>query len=120
MSYLVVLIIDDLDDCLPVLNAWEDIGVSGVTILTSTGLGRMRRAGLRDDIPLMPSLRALFEGDEVDHRTLLSVVEDQNTVDKMVTLAQEIIGDLDDPHTGFMFVVPVLKAFGLGRQKPTE
>jgi nitrogen regulatory protein P-II 1 len=106
MSYLVVLIADNPSDCPLILDAWEEIGVTGVTILDSTGLGRVRRAGLRDDLPLMPSLRELFQSDEVRHRTLLSVVEEQ---------AQNVIGDLDGPHTGFLFVVPVLQAYGLGK-----
>lgn len=114
MSFLVVLIVDDPDDCSPILDRWEEIGVSGVTILESTGLGRLRRAALRDDISIMPSLRDIFSSREVPHRTLLSVVDDQEKVDQMVNSAQEIIGDLHDPSTGFMFVVPVLKAYGLG------
>ncbi len=115
MSFLVVLIVDDPDDCSPILDQWEEIGVSGVTILESTGLGRLRRAALRDDISIMPSLRDIFSSREVPHRTMLSVVENQELVDKMVAIAQDVIGDLHDPSTGFMFVVPVLQAYGLGR-----
>ncbi len=115
MSYLIVLIADNPSDCPYILDAWEEIGVTGVTILESTGLGRIRRAGLRDDLPLLPSLRELFQSDEVRHRTLLSVVDDQAKVDEMVSAAQSVIGDMDGPHTGFMFVVPVLQAYGLGK-----
>ena len=117
MSYLVVLIVNDLDDCPVLLDAWEAVGVLGVTILTSTGLGHMRRAGLRDDMPLMPSLQDLFENEEVHHRTLLSVVDSQELVDKMVAIAQRIIGNLEDPHTGFLFVVPVIQVYGLGNHR---
>ena len=118
MSYLVVLIVDDLDDCPAVLDAWEAAGVLGVTILASTGLGRMRRAGLRDDLPLMPSLQDLLESsEEVHHRTLLSVVDSQELVDKMVAIVQQVIGNLEDPHTGFLFVVPVIQAYGLGKHR---
>jgi nitrogen regulatory protein P-II 1 len=115
MNYLVVLIVDDPIHCPAILNAWEDAGVSGVTILESTGLGRIRRGGLREDLPLFPSLHELVEGEEVSHRTLLSVVKEQEMVDEMVRLAQGIIGDLDAPHSGFLFVVPVLQAYGLNR-----
>lgn len=113
MAYLVVLIVDDPDDCSPVLESWEKIGVRGVTILESTGLGRLRRAALRDDMPLMPSLRDLLQGKEVHHRTLLSVVDEQAKVDKMVKIAQDILGDLDKPNSGFLFVVPVVEVYGL-------
>jgi len=117
MSYLVVFIVDDIDDCPAILDAWEAAGVLGVTILASTGLGRIRRAGLRDDIPLMPSLHDLLGSEEEQHRTLLSVVDSQEMVDKMVATAQQIIGDLENPHTGFLFVLPVLQAYGLGKHR---
>jgi nitrogen regulatory protein PII len=117
MNYLVVLVVDDIDRCSEVLDAWEAAGVLGVTILASTGLGRMRRAGLRDDLPLMPNLQDLLESEEVHHRTLLSVVDSQELVDKMVAIARQIIGDLEDPHTGFLFVVPVVQVYGLGKHR---
>ena len=116
MSYLVVLIVDNPDDCPAVLDAWDELGVSGVTILESTGLGRLRRASMQDDLPLIPSLRNFLDAREVPHRTLLSVVEDQAMVDRMVAAAHGIIGSLDNPNTGFLFVVPVLQAYGLGRK----
>lgn len=120
MSFLVVLIVDDPDHCSPILDRWEEIGVTGVTILESTGLGRLRRAGFRDDLPMMPSLRDIFSSREIPHRTLLSVVSSQNEVDLMVEAAQETIGNLDDPSTGFLFVVPVIQAYGLGRKNNTN
>ena len=114
MSYMVVLIVDNPDDCPPILEAWEAAGVTGVTILESSGLGRLKRTGLRDDIPLMPSLREIFQGKEVHHRTLLTVVDHEQVLDKLVAITQEILGDLNRPHSGFLFVVPVLRAYGLG------
>jgi len=113
MSFMVVLIVNDPDDCPPILDAWEAAGATGVTILESTGLGALR-SGLRDDIPLMPSLRDIFQGKEVHHRTMISVVETEVMVDKLVEEARDILGDLDRPHSGFLFVVPVLRAYGLG------
>jgi nitrogen regulatory protein P-II 1 len=115
VSYLVVLIVDDPDDCPSILDAWESLGVSGITILESTGLGRLRRASMREDMPLIPSLRDFLNAREIPRRTLFSVVEDEETTDKMAAAAQSIIGSLDNPHTGFLFIIPVLKAFGLGQ-----
>ena len=76
MAYLVVLVIDNLDHCHPVLDAWEEVGVTGVTILESSGIGRARRAGLRrDDYPLMLSLTDILQSKERHHRTVFSVVD---------------------------------------------
>mgnify|MGYP000362652763 CR=1 FL=1 len=116
MSYLVVLVVDDPDDCPKILDAWAKIGVSGATLLNSTGMGRIKKAGLLDDLPLLPNLQNFLSVREEAHRTILSVVEDEALVEKMTEIAQHIIGDLDEPHTGFLFVVPVLKAYGLGRK----
>jgi len=115
MSYLVVMIIDNPEQCPGVLEAWRDIGVKGATVLESTGMGRLMKAGLRDDMPLIPNLSSFLGLREEPNRTIFSVVEDQATVDQMVARAQEIVGDLDDPHTGILFVLPVLQVHGLKR-----
>ena len=117
MTQLVVFIVDDPEDCGAVLDAWEALGVTGVTILESSGLGRLRGIGLRDDLPLMPSIEDLFERNEVRHRTLLSVVDSDEKVDGMIAEVQRIIGDLNEEHTGFLFVVPVTRVYGLGRKR---
>jgi nitrogen regulatory protein PII len=116
MSFLVVMIVDDPDKCPEILDAWNEIGVSGVTILESSGLGRLRKAALRDDIPLIPRLEDFLSSREVHHRTLLSVVKDEEVVERMVQAVQEITGSLDLPHTGILFVLPVIKAYGLNRK----
>lgn len=116
MTQVVVLIVDNPDDCGPILTKWESIGVTGVTIFESSGLGRLRRAGYRDDLPILPSLSDLFQQDEIRHRTLVSVVEDPPKVEEMVAAAHSVIGDLDEAHSGFLFVVPVTKAYGLGKK----
>jgi nitrogen regulatory protein PII len=117
MNYLVVLVVNDTEDVYPVLDAWEAVGVTGVTILESTGLGRIRRAGLRDDLPLMPSLADLLQDNEIHHRTLLSVVDSETLVDQMIAGAEAVTGTLDEAHTGFLFVVPVARVHGLGKHR---
>lgn len=116
MSFLVVTIVDDPGNCPTILDAWEALGVSGVTILESSGLGHLRKLGMREDMPLLPSLSDFLQQDEIPHRTLLSVVKDQEMVDKMIKAVQDIAGDLDQPNSGFLFVVPVLQAIGLNRK----
>jgi nitrogen regulatory protein P-II 1 len=117
MNYLVLMVVDNLDYVPEILSAWEKAGVLGVTILDSTGLGRIRRSGLRDDLPLMPSLSDLLQNEEIHHRTLFSVVDSQEVVDRMVAIVENIVGDLDEPHTGFMFVVPVVHVYGMGKHR---
>lgn len=117
MSFLVVLVLDDPDRCQNVLDAWEAAGAPGITILDSSGLGRVRRAGIRDDVPLLPSLSGLFRREENLHRTLFSVLNDQDQVDAVVQATQAVIGELDCLDTGILFVVPVAQVYGLGKEQ---
>ena len=118
MLHLVVMIVDNADLCPDILDAWEALGVRGVTILESTGLGRIRRAALGDDMPLMPSLSDLLQGDEIHHRTIFSVVDDDALMERMIESAQRFTGNLEEPHTGFLFVMPVSRVVGLGKHRP--
>lgn len=114
--FMIMLILNDPERCEKILSAWEEAGAPGVTILLSTGLGRIRsRRGLNDDLPLMPSLDDFFEQDENLHRTLITIVRERSVVDRIIQTTQSILGDLNLPHTGILSVLPVLEAYGLDR-----
>ena len=117
MAYLVVLVLDDPDLCGDVLDAWEAAGAPGVTILDSSGLGRVRRAGIRDDVPLMPSLSNLLRREEDHHRTLFSIVEGKSQVEAIVQATRAVVGELDQENTGLLFVVPVSQVYGLRQRE---
>ena len=107
----VVLILNDVDLLNEVLRAWDEIGVRGVTVLRSTGLGRIGNALYRDDTPLFPSLSELLERDELHHFTLLSVM-DSGLVDQIIAVTQQITGPLTAPNTGVLFTYPVSRVIG--------
>jgi nitrogen regulatory protein PII len=113
MYHMVLLIVNSVDQCFPVLDAWEALEVGGITILESTGLGRVRKMGPRDDLPLMPSLMNLLKSREERHRTLFTVVDSEEKVDQLIEATQKIIGDLNNAHNGVLFVLPVSRVVGL-------
>jgi hypothetical protein len=116
MSYLVVFVLDSTELCQDVLDAWESAGAKGVTILESTGIGRVRKAGLRDDLPLMPSLSDLFKSTETHNRTLFSVVDSIESAHALVEAAQNSAGDLEQPNSGLLFIAPLLEVYGLSKE----
>jgi hypothetical protein len=66
MADLVVLVLNDPEKTDEVLAAWVRAGVSGATILNSTGLARhIGRSGAPDDLPLIPSLASLLRVQEI-------------------------------------------------------
>ena len=113
MHQMVMLVLDDVDRCSSVLDAWEAVGVSGITILESTGLGRVRTAGFRDDLPLMPSLLNLMRTREEHHRTIFTVVDSDEKVDRLIHVTQAVTGSLDAANKGIIFVLPVNRVVGL-------
>jgi hypothetical protein len=117
MYYSVFLVLDDLEQEGAVLSAWDQCGVTGITILDSTGLGRVRkRASLRDDMPLMPSLRDLLHAGEEHHRTFISVVNGEEMVERIIDATQAVLGDLALPNTGVLFAMPVTRVVGVPRR----
>ena len=115
MANLVVFVLDNLEQCGDVLDAWEQAGVSGVTILESTGLGR-KRSALGEDLPLLPSLKDLLGTQELHHRTLFTVIEDETTVARVIAATEKVVGDFTRHHTGLLFVIPVIRVLGLEKR----
>lgn len=112
MAFVVMMVLDDLGTCPGVMDAWSQAGIPGATILESTGLHRIHQ--MRDDLPLMPSVRDIMAQAEFPHRTVFAVVEDQATVDRLVEATRKVV-DFDKPHSGLLFVLPVLSVYGLKR-----
>lgn len=118
MSELIILVLNDPGKTEDVLAAWLEVGVSGATILNSRGLShQVGRTGLRDDLPLFPSLEDLILGREEEHRTLFVIVSDDFDIQALVAKTEEITGALDGPNTGILFTLPVTRVWGLNRNK---
>lgn len=116
--YLILFVLHQGDAFNDILNAWEEAGVGGITILPSTGLGRLRqKTALRDDLPLIPSLDDLIEHQEDQNHTLFTVVQGDEMVQKVIATTQAIIGDLSNTDTGILIVLPVAQVFGLQKNR---
>lgn len=112
--YMIIFVLNDPDHLEEVLNAWEQEGVSGITILPSTGLGRVRqKEGLRDDMPLMPSLEDFYHHDSDISHTLFTVVENEALLQKVLQATEHTVGDLCEPGNGILVVLPTVKVYGL-------
>jgi hypothetical protein len=115
MSYqVVVLVLYDPFKLPDILAAWEAVGIHGATVLYSTGLGRLNAAkGLRDDLPLMPSLEDFYSNPDEIGRTIFSVVEGDEAVKAISEATRKVLGDLHVPQTGLLMVLPLTYVEGL-------
>ena len=116
MYHMILLVVDDVDQCPSILDAWEAAGAVGITILESTGLGRVRESSIRDDLPLMPSIMNLLRSQEEHHRTIFTVVETEEMVERLIAATESVVGDLEQPDKGVLFVLPVTRAVGLSKE----
>lgn len=117
MHFLVLMVVDDPNQCPALLDAWEATGVKGITIIESTGIGRLRKGlGVRDDMPLMPSIRSLLQSREAHHRTLFTIVDGDEMVARVVAATESVIGDMSQPNTGILIAAPLAVVVGLADQ----
>jgi len=112
MAQLLILVLDKEDAIRDVLKAWKKAGAPGMTMLESTGPGRLVSM-LRDDLPLIPTLSDLLVNEEAHHHTLFTVLPDEDTAQRVAAATIEAVGDLSQPHTGVMFTLPIGQAWGL-------
>ena len=113
--YFLLFVLHDPLFCEDVLTAWESAGVRGITILPSTGLNRIQQRGLLEDMPLMPSLEDFFSNQEEGSRTLFTILQDEDLIEPIVAATEKVVGKLEDPETGILIVLPIIKAYGLDK-----
>lgn len=118
---LVVLITVQIEAGLDIAQAWQDANAPGVTVIRSHGLHSLQeelKSG-RVELPRMvvsmgSAMAAIL--DSVEERGILffSVVEDE-LVDALITAANSVLGDLNEPNNGILFVVPIERTVGVRR-----
>ena len=99
--YMVMFVLNDPNRLDEVLNAWDAGGISGATIIESTGINR-RRAARLVGTTIMAGINRLMSSDEESHYTLFAIVPDEATVVKCLATAESVVGDLNDPNTGVL------------------
>ena len=111
---MILFVLHDAEKLRDVLDAWEEAGISGATVLFSTGIGRIRESqALRDDMPMLPSLQDFYPIPENLGRTLFTITDDESLVSKIVEATERVVGDLNEPDRGILTVLPTNGIFGL-------
>jgi nitrogen regulatory protein PII len=111
--YLILFVLDNPDKLEELLDAWEKAGTGGATVLSSTGMHRLNAGVIRDDLPLIPGLDDFYKRVEDYHRTLFTIVKDDEMINKIVDATQKVVGNLNEPNTGILVVLPTAQVYGL-------
>ena len=114
---MILFVLHNTEKLDELLAAWQEAGAPGVTVLWSTGVGRIHQDhALREDTPLMPSLEDFYPDPEHMSRTIFTILKDE-LVQKVVDATYKVVGDLNEPNTGLLVVLPTVAAYGLEKRK---
>jgi nitrogen regulatory protein PII len=112
MMYMVLLVLDNPERLDEILDAWDAIGVSGVTILDSTGINR-RRLARQVGTTFMAGINRLMSGDQESHFTLLTIVNSEAMIQECQETVEKVVGDLNNPNTGVLAAWPLAYVKGV-------
>jgi nitrogen regulatory protein P-II 1 len=111
---MVLFVLHDPEKLQQVLSAWDGCGISGATVLYNTGIGRLRQnGGLRDDLPLIPSLSDFFDSPENHGQTLFTITDDDSLIPALIEATERVVGSLNQPGNGILAVFPTSQIRGL-------
>ena len=96
--HMIMLVLDDPNRLDDVVDAWQSIGVSGVTMMET--MGAYRRERRRVTGRYVFGLSGLAETAERSQYTLFAIVPDQGTAGLCLEATECIVGDLAEPDTG--------------------
>ena len=114
---IILFVLQDGEKIQAILDAWEEAGISGATVLYSTGIGRIRESqALREDIPIMPSLEDFYPSPSKLGHTLFTITDDESLVEKVIRATESVVGDLNEPNQGILVVMPTSQIYGMKKR----
>lgn len=111
MAYMMMLVVDDVDQLTEVLEAWKNIHVDDVIFVDSTCF---HRAGTRlPHIPMRFMFETLPRGRRQCSVTVFGIVADEAMVQQCITQAETVVGDLDAATNAMLVAwpLPIVKGF---------
>lgn len=95
------------------LEKFIEIGVKGATILDSQGMGFAMNHGGHGNEPFFGKIRSIIDNSRPYNKTVFTVIEDEETLQRAVRAAKEVFGDVYEPGIGMMFTMPVNNVYGM-------
>jgi hypothetical protein len=118
MPKLVVLITPQFEKGHEIAEAWQKNGAPGVTLTDGQGLFHLQETAQKSGVlPGLLSVLEILRSHPSNNIVLLSLVATPAVADKLIDIADQIIGGFSEPDNGLVFVVDVERVVGL-RQWP--
>lgn len=108
--YALFLILNQKDKLDNILETLYELGV-GATTLDSVGMGKLLLDSHINET-IFASLRSVLNEGKPYNKTLISVIKDENTLNKAIEHIEDILDMNSTEGNGFLFVLPVLRCSG--------
>lgn len=112
--YILILVLNEIEYLEDILNRFMELGVSGGTIIDSTGMAETILCN--DKIPTVGGLRQLFEHCRPSNKTIFSIIENKEKLQKAQDIVQGEVCDFREPGVGVSFTIPIENVIGLTYQ----
>jgi hypothetical protein len=116
----IVVILHDPDSLPRLLKAWNKAGVPGVTILPSMGGFQAQKHARRGSLGILINM---FTQEEPGQRTVISLIDEPDTLERAISEADRVVKGFDSPRSGILFTFPISDVLGLQKwraSKPAE
>ncbi len=114
--HLLVVVIKDKTKTTSILDKLFEIDVRGATVLDSEGMGNL----IADHVPFFARFAEVINRGDKGSKTIFSVVKDKEILDNAIIEVEKILGNFNDPNTGFLFTIPVDYAKGFPTEQPDK
>jgi nitrogen regulatory protein P-II 1 len=107
---LLVFILNKEEHLEEILEAFLELNIKGATILDSVGMGSI----LAQDIPIFAGFKNLMQGSRPANKTILTLIP-ENLVQPVIRAIEQVVGSLEEPGSGLVFVLDVEQIFGISK-----
>ncbi len=107
---LLIFILNQEEYLEEILEAFLELNIGGATILDSVGMGSI----LAQDIPIFAGFKNLLQGSRTANKTIITGIP-ENLVKPAVDAIEQIVGSLEEPGNGLVFILDVDQIFGLSK-----
>lgn len=115
--YVLFIVLNSTEYLDDILAKFVEIGVRGATILDSQGMASAIVSARNYNIPLFGLFESLIDNGRPYNKTIFTVLEDQELVDKAIAVVRDVTNDSSKTGVGFMFTVPIINTYKLDKSE---
>jgi hypothetical protein len=90
------------------LEGFLEVGIDRATVVDSIGMAHL----MADRVPIFSRFATLGVSERFN-RMIYVILKTEEQVDGAIDVIQEVIGDLSQPETGVVCVIPLARVYGL-------